>query len=82
MMGITDIDDKIIARSIEKKEDFRSLASRYEVEFFNDMSRLNVMEPSIISRVSDNVPDIILFIKQILDKGLAYTSPQGMIICF
>lgn len=79
MMGITDIDDKIISRSVEQKEDFRSLANRYEVEFFNDMSKLNVMEPSVTARVTDHIPDIILFIKQIVDKGHAYATPQGSV---
>lgn len=79
MMGITDIDDKIIARSSEQKEDFRSLGNRYEVEFFNDMSKLNVMEPSVTARVTDHIPDIILFIKQIVDKGHGYVSPQGSV---
>ena len=36
MMGITDIDDKIIKHAAEHKEDPRSLADRYEEEFFED----------------------------------------------
>ena len=82
MMGITDIDDKIIARSAQQKEHFRLLADRYEKEFFQDMSQLNVIEPSVTARVSDHITDIILFVKQILDKELAYVSKQGIVIVF
>ena len=42
VMGITDIDDKIIRRSHEQNlKDFRELAGFYEREFYQDMQHLN-----------------------------------------
>ena len=40
--NITDIDDKIIIRSSEKKIDFRELARKFEAEFFEDVAKLGV----------------------------------------
>jgi cysteinyl-tRNA synthetase len=41
-MGMTDIDDKIVARARETGVGVRALARRYEAEFMRDMRRLNV----------------------------------------
>uniref|UniRef100_A0A1B6FV68 cysteine--tRNA ligase n=1 Tax=Cuerna arida TaxID=1464854 RepID=A0A1B6FV68_9HEMI len=79
LMGITDIDDKIILRSNEAKEDFQSLAERYKVEFFNDLEKLNVLPPTMTVKVSDHIPDIISFIEKILEKGHAYVAPSGSV---
>jgi cysteinyl-tRNA synthetase len=38
--NVTDIDDKIIIRSYENNIPFRELSSKYEAEFFEDMSAL------------------------------------------
>ena len=48
--NITDIDDKIIIRSSEKKIPFRELAQQYENEFLEDMSKLGVQLPDIMTR--------------------------------
>ena len=42
VMGITDIDDKIIKRSQESNIPFTQLANAYQEEFFQDMNSLNV----------------------------------------
>lgn len=78
-MNITDIDDKIIARSNETKEDFKTLARRYEDEFWMDMKRLRVETPNVKIRVSDHIPQIIQFTQTLLDKGMAYTHSDGSV---
>lgn len=79
-MGITDIDDKIIARSNETKEDFRTLAKRYEAEFFQDLSNLNVLPPTMTVRVSDHIPEIISFVKGIMKTDRAYKAKSGKLM--
>jgi cysteinyl-tRNA synthetase len=41
-MNITDIDDKIIARSNEKNEDFTEFARKWEKDYFDDMKALGI----------------------------------------
>ena len=72
--NITDIDDKIIIRSSERQIDFRELASKYEAEFFEDVSKLGVQLPDIVTRVSEYVPEIISYIQDLISKGTAYES--------
>lgn len=74
VMNITDIDDKIIRKSLEEKISFEELSRRYETEFFDDMRRLNVSLPESITRVSEFVPEIVAFIQKIIENGYAYES--------
>ncbi|PSS11177.1 Cysteine--tRNA ligase [Actinidia chinensis var. chinensis] len=70
--NFTDVDDKIIARANELREDPISLSRRYCEEFHQDMVYLQCLPPSVEPRVSDHMPQIIDMIKQILDSGCAY----------
>jgi cysteinyl-tRNA synthetase len=61
-MNITDIDDKIIRKANEVKEEFSFISRKYEADYFEDMKALNVEYPDVITRVSEFVPEIISFI--------------------
>jgi len=43
-------------------------------EFFEDMSALNVALPDVVTRVSEYIPEIIEFVKSLVDKGIAYEA--------
>lgn len=73
-MNITDIDDKIINRCNENKVDFTQHARKFENEFFADCEALNIRLPTVITRVSEFVPEIVVFIQKIIDNGFAYAS--------
>lgn len=85
VMNITDVDDKIIQRSLEnatkgkaeEEADPIALARKYECEFWQDLSILNVMKPDVICRVSEHVTETIVpYIQQIVDGGMAYVIPE------
>ncbi len=73
-MNITDVDDKIIRKANEAKEDFTFIAWKFENEFLTDMEALNVEMPCTLTRVSEYIPEIIDYIKKIIDNGYAYES--------
>ncbi|NXN32236.1 SYCM protein, partial [Nycticryphes semicollaris] len=77
VMGITDIDDKIIRRANEMNISPVALARIYEEDFKQDMAALKVLPPTVYMRVTDNIPQIISFIKTILDSGQAYATSEG-----
>ena len=58
-MNITDLDDKIIIRANERKMDFNELSRQFETEFFKDCEKLNIRLPSVITRVTEFVPEIV-----------------------
>ncbi len=53
---------------------FTDLTKHMEGEFFDDMDALNVLRPDVVTRVTEYVPQIVGFVKQIVDKGFAYES--------
>lgn len=79
-MGITDIDDKIIKRSIESEKDFMALSRHFESEFFEDMNKLNIREPYLRCKVTDYVPQIVQFIEKLIAKDNGYVTQDGLIL--
>ncbi|NXI40523.1 SYCM protein, partial [Galbula dea] len=77
VMGITDIDDKIIKRASEMNISPAALARIYEEDFKQDMAALKVLPPTVYMRVTDNIPQIISFIEAVIASGQAYTTSQG-----
>ena len=72
--NVTDIDDKIIMRSSEQGIPFLELATKFEAEFFEDMTSLGVQLPDIVTRVSEYIPEIVEYINKLIEKGVAYAS--------
>jgi len=73
-MNVTDLDDKIIIRANEKKIPFGDLSREFETEFFKDCETLNIRLPTVVTRVSEYVPEIVQFIQGIIKNGYAYES--------
>ena len=53
---------------------YTSLPRFWEEEFHQDMQNLNVLPADVITRVSEYVPEIILYIEKIMSRELAYVS--------
>ena len=53
------------------------IAYKYENEYFECMNKLNVLKPSISSRATGHIIEIIDFIKTLIDKGYAYVTEEG-----
>lgn len=78
-MNITDIDDKIIDsyNQPDNKKKFGTISqfsSYCEENFFVELDTLNIRRPDVILRVTEVIPEIIQFIKELIDRGFAYAS--------
>lgn len=51
---------------------FRATSSYWEADFFKDMRRLRVRDPDTLTRVTEFVPEITLFVEGIVKNGFAY----------
>jgi len=74
VMGITDIDDKIITRSKILGQTPIQIAKHFESRFLSDMRHLDVIPPTFLTRVSDFIPSIIAFVERIIENGHGYHS--------
>ena len=75
--NITDIDDKIIARANENKEDFNHLTNRFIDEMHKDTAALNVLAPNEEPRATLHMTQIIEMIGTLIEKGFAYPAANG-----
>jgi cysteinyl-tRNA synthetase len=72
--NFTDIDDKIINRAIKEKVSHDKISEKYKLEYIEDMKSLGCSEPDFQPCVSDNLPEIVDLIKNIIDKGFGYEN--------
>jgi cysteinyl-tRNA synthetase len=72
VMNLTDVDDKIIKRSNEEKENFNEFAEKYITAFFDDLKKLKLMKADIYPKATEHMDDIIRMIETLEDKGYAY----------
>jgi cysteinyl-tRNA synthetase len=72
VQNFTDVDDKIIARAVERKVSPRQLADRYIEDYFAQMDKLNIRRADRYPRVTETIPEIIAFIAAIIEKKKAY----------
>jgi len=72
--NITDIEDKIIRRSLENKETVRSLTDRMIGEMYRDFDALGIERPTHDPRATDYVPQMLDIVRKLEGKGLAYRA--------
>jgi cysteinyl-tRNA synthetase len=78
LMNITDVDDKIINRSIREKVHPSLIAKKYEESFFKDMKSLGIDSIDMYARSSEHIPEIIDQIRRLIDAGFAYKTRTGV----
>lgn len=71
--------DKEQGASVTDPAVFRDLSAYYEADFDSDMRALNVLPPTVTTRVSEYIPEIISFVKKIVDQGYAYAGSDGSV---
>ncbi len=72
VQNFTDVDDKIINRAKEEGITAPEVSEKYIKEYFKDAAALNVKPATVHPRVSEHIPEIIGFVKTLVDKGYAY----------
>ncbi|WP_373767633.1 cysteine--tRNA ligase [Glaesserella sp.] len=75
--NITDVDDKIIKRSLENNETCDQLVDRMIIEMHKDFDALNILRPDVEPRATQHIPEIIAIVEKLLAKGHAYVAEDG-----
>lgn len=75
--NVTDIDDKILAKSAQADVPWWALAQHYEREFARAYTRLGLLEPTVEPRATAHITDQIAMIERLIERGHAYSDETG-----
>ena len=75
--NITDIEDKIIKRAVERGVSIRALTDEMIAAMHADIGAMGLATPTAEPRATDYVPQMLSLIAQLETKGLAYRSASG-----
>ncbi|MFT4286515.1 cysteine--tRNA ligase [Nocardioides sp.] len=75
--NVTDIDDKILAKSAEQHRPWFNLAYDMHRELSKAYDALNVAPPTYEPLATGHVPEMIALIEDLIAAGHAYAAPDG-----
>jgi len=75
--NVTDIDDKIIRRAVERGMAIRDLTREMTQAMHDDIAALGVLPPDAEPHATDYVPQMVDMIGTLERKGLAYRTASG-----
>ncbi len=68
----TDVDDKMINRANEEGLSVSELAERIIPEYEKDYAALGIKKPTILTRATEYIPQMIELVENLIKKGFAY----------
>ena len=88
VMNITDVghlesdadegEDKMEKAARKENKDPYEIANFYTKVFLKDMEKLNIDKPEIITKATENIPQMIEYVKEIIKNGYAYETSKGI----
>ncbi len=75
--NVTDIDDKILAKSAESGRPWWAHAYIYEREFLAAYESLNVLPASYEPRATGHIGEMVELVRRLVDAGHAYPAEDG-----
>src|SRR3989338_204612 len=79
IMNITDVEDKIIKKSIKQKKPFKQITEFYTQEFFDDLEQLRIKKADEYPKATEHIPQMVSIIQKLLANGHAYKSEDGSV---
>lgn len=88
VMNITDVghllsdaddgEDKMVKASKEMQKTPEEIADYYTNIFFTDLKKLNISNPEVIAKATDNIKEMIDYVVTLQEKGFAYETSDGI----
>ncbi|MBI5701167.1 cysteine--tRNA ligase [Candidatus Saganbacteria bacterium] len=93
VQNFTDVDDKIIKKSEIRnpksetnskselqnpKQKCREVSEKYIASYFEVMDKLNIKRANIYPKATEHIPEMVSWIKGLIDRGFAYLLDDGV----
>jgi cysteinyl-tRNA synthetase len=72
VQNFTDIDDKLIKKANEEGISVKEVGEKYIEEYYKDAHALGIKDATIAPKATENIEEIIEFIKVLIEKNHAY----------
>ncbi|MEI6217905.1 MAG: cysteine--tRNA ligase, partial [bacterium] len=79
VMNLTDVDDKTIKGALREKMSLDEYTRKFKDAFFADLKALNIEAAEVYPAATAHIPEMIVLISRLFDKGYAYRSDDGSI---
>jgi len=77
-MNITDVDDRIIAKSQEAGLSLDEYTAKYVDAFWEDFEALGCERPEVVSHATRHIPEMVSLIEKLEQRGHAYRSDRSI----
>jgi cysteinyl-tRNA synthetase len=78
VMNITDVEDRIIAFSVEKGQTIDEYTAEYIAALWEDWDALGLKRPTIVPRATQHIPEMVSLIERLEAHGHAYRSDDSV----
>lgn len=80
LVGDADVggEDKMAVSARREHVDPLVIAERYTKQFFIDRRRLNILDPKIVCKATEHIPEMIALIERLIANGNAYVAADGV----
>ncbi len=79
VMNVTDVDDKVIKRSLAEGASIGEISERFQQLFLSDMTTLGMTLPDVMPKATEHIPQMVDLISKLLEAGHAYATKDGSI---
>ena len=76
--NVTDVDDDLLKRAKEVRQDWKELGKFWTNRFLVDMQSLNIQNPTYFVKATDSIPEMIKMIGELIKKGYAYEKSGNL----
>src|SRR6476620_3946210 len=77
--NITDVDDKINARALERDISIRDLTDGTLAQFHEDVDALGCLRPTREPRATEHIEEMKAIIERLVDRGIAYVAEEHVL---
>ena len=78
VQNVTDIDDPLLERAVERGEDWKVIAERETALFREDMTELGVIPPREYIGAVEAIPSVAEYVTQLQAKGAVYSVDDDL----